>query len=148
VIIVKFPFNFAFLDWKVGKRVMDDETIPRWILMGHSLGGAFGSKLAVSDDRIVGMVMLASYPADNLSKKSLPTLSLNGQFDAVMSEAEFAKQKAKFPMDSEFYVIGGANHSQFGSYGLMADDSAESITPKKQRELILDFIEDWVNSLA
>ncbi len=147
VIIVKFPFNFAFFDWKVGARAMDDETIQKWVLMGHSLGGAFGSKLALSDQRIKGMVMLASYPADNLSKKNFPTLSLNGQLDAVMSEAEFAKQKAKFPLNTEFYTIGGANHSQFGSYGLMSDDSVASITPPKQREIILDFVADWLSSL-
>jgi hypothetical protein len=147
VVIVKFPLNFAFLDWKVGARVMKDESITKWILMGHSLGGAFGSKLAVSDSRIAGMVMLASYPADNLSKKNFPTLSLNGQLDAVMTEAEFAKQKPKFPIGSEFYVIGGANHSQFGSYGLMSDDSVASITPQKQRQLILDFVADWLSSL-
>jgi hypothetical protein len=147
VVIVKFPLNFAFLDWKVGARVMHDENIAKWILMGHSLGGAFGSKLAISDSRIAGMVMLASYPADNLAKKSLPTLSLNGQLDAVMSEAEFAKQKHKFPLGSEFYVIGGANHSQFGSYGLMSNDSVASITPQKQRRLLLDFVADWLSSL-
>ena len=147
VVIVKFPLNFAFLDWKVGARVMHDENISRWILMGHSLGGAFGSKLAVSDSRIAGMMMLAAYPTDNLAKKNLPTLSLNGQLDAVMSEADFAKQKPKFPQGSEFYVIGGANHSQFGSYGLMSNDSVASITPQKQRQIILDFVADWLSSL-
>lgn len=146
VVIVKFPLNLAFFDWKVGARVMHDESIDKWILLGHSLGGAFGSKLAVADPRIFGMVMLASYPADNLAKKTLPTLSLNGQLDAVMSEAEFAKQKPKFPLGSEFYIIGGANHSQFGSYGLMSNDSVASITPQKQREIILDFVADWLSS--
>lgn len=147
VVIVKFPLNLTFFDWKVGTRVMKDEAIDQWILMGHSLGGAFGSKLAASDPRIIGMVMLASYPADNLSKRTIPTLSLNGQLDAVMSEAEFAKQKPKFPIGSEFYIIGGANHSQFGSYGLMSNDSVASITPQKQREIILDFVADWLSSL-
>lgn len=147
VVIVKFPFNFAFLDWKVGARVMNDENIDQWILIGHSLGGAFGSKLALADDRIRGMVMLASYPVDNLAKKEYPILSINGQLDAVMSEAEFAKKKPKFPIGSEFYVIGGANHSQFGSYGLMSNDSVASISALKQRELILDFITDWLSSL-
>jgi hypothetical protein len=147
VIIVKFPFNFAFLDYKVGARAMDGESIAKWILIGHSLGGAFGSKLAITDNRIKGMVLLASYPADNLSKKNFPTLSLNGQLDAVMSEAEFAKQRKKFPLSSEFYVIGGANHSQFGSYGLMSNDSVASITAQRQRQLVLDFVADWLSTL-
>ncbi|MHC1735505.1 MAG: alpha/beta hydrolase [Erysipelotrichaceae bacterium] len=147
VVIVKFPLNFAFLDWKSGIRVMDKLEIDQWILIGHSLGGAFGSKLAPIDPRIIGTVYLASYPADDLSDETYPSLSLNAQLDAVMMEADFAKNRKKFPANTEFYVIGGANHSQFGSYGLMRDDSVASITPLKQREIILDFIEDWLSSL-
>ncbi|HAM62750.1 MAG TPA: hypothetical protein DCP62_03565 [Erysipelotrichaceae bacterium] len=147
VVIVKFPLNFAFLDWKSGIRVMNNLEISEWVLIGHSLGGAFGSKLAPIDPRILGTVYLASYPADDLSDESHPSLSLNAQLDAVMTEADFAKNRKKFPSKTEFYVIGGANHSQFGSYGLMRDDSVASITPLKQREIILDFIADWLSSL-
>ncbi|MBN2849515.1 MAG: hypothetical protein JXK92_02580, partial [Erysipelotrichaceae bacterium] len=79
--------------------------------------------------------------------ETYPSLSLNAQLDAVMTEDDFAKNRKKFPENTEFYVIGGANHSQFGSYGLMRDDSVASITPLKQREIILDFIADWLSSL-
>ncbi len=146
-VIVDFPLNFAFFDWKIGKKAMDALEIDNWILIGHSLGGAFGSKLANQDERIAGLVMLASYPADNLSKSGLPVISLNAQLDAVMTEAEFNKKREKFPANTEFYVIGGANHSQFGSYGLMAEDSVASISAQKQREIVLDFMEDWLSSL-
>jgi len=144
VFIVKFPFNLAVLNSNAGKSVMNKYVHDDWILIGHSLGGAMGSSLAASDTRIKGMVMLGAYPSKNLSKSTLPTLSIQGSQDNVMTASEFVQKKKNFPSSTEFYIIEGANHSQFGSYGLQADDFGATISAEKQRSVIIDFIQDWL----
>ena len=42
------------------------------------------------------------------------------------------------PKDTEFYIIEGGNHSQFGDYGFQKGDNIADISLEEQLKLITD----------
>lgn len=144
VIIVSFPFHLAVFDINAGKAWMDKyEDTDKWYVVGHSLGGVMGAQMAKSEDRVAGVGFLASYPSADFSDSDLRMISIRGSSDKILNIAAFADAQKKFSPYSEFYVIQGGNHSQFGSYGFQKDDGMATVTKEKQIEMVVDFLVFW-----
>jgi len=143
VIIVSFPLKLGILKSGVGKEWMDEySNIERWVIVGHSLGGVAGASFANKDDRVVGLAFLASYPNASLSKE-IEMISIRGSEDKVLNMSQFSKKIENFSVSSEFYVLQGGNHSQFGSYGFQKGDGVSSISEEQQRRFVVDFLAQW-----
>ena len=72
VAVLKEPFGFAIVDPDHGKKVLDlHPEIAHWVVGGHSLGGTVAASLADNDDRVEGLVLFASYPADPIIRNDL-----------------------------------------------------------------------------
>lgn len=136
VALVPAPLNLAFFDINAAARVQAQfPEVQAWVVGGHSLGGVAAVEYAKSHlTQIDGLVLFASYPADDALKNTdLKVLSIYGTRDIVPVE-EFDGYKALLPEDATYVVLEGGNHAQFGSYGPQAGDNEATISPEEQWE--------------
>lgn len=147
VIIAKMRFNLAILSPNRANSIISNyKDIDNWVIGGHSLGGVMASNYALENDKIKGLVLLASYPQSKteLTNSPIKVLSLWGSNDKVADLSKVKEAKDVMPSDSEFIEIKGGNHGGFGDYGHQKDDGKSSITNKQQ---IMDTSKDIVKLL-
>lgn len=147
VIIAKMRFNLAILSPNRADNIISNyKDIDNWVIGGHSLGGVMASNYALENDKIKGLVLLASYPQSEteLTNSPIKVLSLWGSNDKVADLSKVKEAKNVMPSDSEFIEIKGGNHGGFGDYGHQKGDGKASITNKQQ---IMDTSKDIVKLL-
>lgn len=144
VYIAKFPFEMAMFDYDVADQIIaDNPQVSTWYIGGHSLGGVFANRYAVTTSNpISGLVFLGSYPADG-DQSDIPGIALFGDQDLVVGDYT---AKTEFFTDSqEVIVLENANHSGFGNYGQQKGDSelsAEAI--KTEQQTIVKDINEFI----
>jgi len=60
---------------------------------------------------------------------------------------KFDETKALLPDDTQYVVIDGGNHAQFGSYGLQAGDNESTISPEEQWTQIANATVEFLEEL-
>ncbi len=137
VVVPPMPLSLAVLAPNRADRVIAAHPeIGRWILSGHSLGGAMACTYASSNSGTVdALALLAAYPAGSadLSGQRIAVVSLLGTRDTVVSRSTWDGAKSLLPSSTTYTMIEGGNHAQFGSYGPQPGDSAATITAARQR---------------
>jgi len=138
VFIPKMPFNMAFFGInKADSIIKDNPDIADWYMAGHSLGGSMAAKYTSNNqEKIAGLVLLASYSVDDLSDYGGKVLSIIGTKDMGIDNEKLDETSINLPRDTEFYMIEGGNHSQFGDYGFQKGDNIADISLEDQLELI------------
>ena len=143
--IVEMPANLAFLGADSADSIIggDKYSYDEWYISGHSLGGVVASSYAINHkDKISGLILLASYPVDDMGNMSV--LSIYGSNDKTLNKETYDESKSLMDNNLTEYVINGGNHAQFGSYGNQSGDGIATISPENQRDqtekAILDFI--------
>lgn len=147
VIIAKMRFNLAILSPNRADNIISNyKSIDNWVIGGHSLGGVMASNYALENEKIKGLVLLASYPQSKteLTNSPLKVLSLWGSNDKVADLSKVKEAKSVMPSDSEFIEIKGGNHGGFGDYGHQKGDGKSTITNTQQ---IMDTSRDIVKLL-
>lgn len=145
IYIADFPFNFAFFNPNIAQVIIEDNNdVDEWYVAGHSLGGVFAYNFAQNNlDEISGVVFLASYPAEKIPEESpLKVLSLYGGNDGVVGS--YDEKLELFNDNSTLYEIEGANHSQFGDYGLQKGDNEAEISKEEQHQVIVEQIAEFI----
>jgi hypothetical protein len=152
VVIFKQPFNLAILDRNAADAVIGDpdDSIERWAVGGHSLGGAMASSYAEADrDELVGLVLYAAYPVRDMSERGgLDVLSVSGTNDGLATPADIAERKPDLPASTEYVAIDGAIHSFFGDYGLQRGDGTPTIGRVDAQRQIADATIRFLETLA
>lgn len=143
--LVDMPFNLAVFDIDAADAVLSEEVaVDNWYLAGHSLGGAMASSYAKKNrDQLVGLILLASYSAVDLTDTNLPTLVIYGTADEVMNQEKFERNRSYVPNMEEF-VLEGGNHAQFGDYGEQTGDGTATISAGEQLEQSIDAIVNFI----
>lgn len=148
VILSKMKFNLAILSPNKAKNILDEyPDINSWVIGGHSLGGVMASDYALKDNKIKGLVLLASYPKDHkdFTKSWINVLSLWGSNDKVADLNKVKNAKKVMPANSKFIEIPGGNHAGFGDYGEQKGDGKSLISNKEQINItsseIIKFLE-------
>jgi pimeloyl-ACP methyl ester carboxylesterase len=119
-----------------------------WVLAGHSLGGVAAAEyVAQHPDGVRALVLLASYPASDLSGYAGRTLSLAGTEDQVLDRAAYEKGLAKLPADAQELVIAGGNHAYYGNYGEQAGDGMATISRAEQQRQTVEALVMLAESL-
>ena len=151
VFAVDMPFNMAiFSSHKADKVIEENKDIENWVIVGHSLGGAMATNAISTNNKIKGIVYLASYPSgDKIKDSGAKVLSIWGSKDGVINFDNMIKAKEDLPKDTEYVEIEGGNHSAFGDYGLQKGDTKSIISEDKQLDItvesICNFISDKIN---
>lgn len=156
VVVVKPPLGFALLDVDAARRAVEDyeawvdtEIEPeRWAVGGHSVGGVAASDFVLDSaeshagrgtgTEVVGLVLWASYPAGSLAETELAVLAISGTRDALTTPEEIDESRDLLPPDTEFVVVDGANHAQFGDYGDQRGDGEAAISDEAARTRIVE----------
>lgn len=142
VAIPHFPFNLALLDSDRGLDIIEDyPNVTTWYLMGHSLGGAAASSIVDANDKIKGIIFLASYPIDAID---VPSLTIYGEIDGVLPVEDVEASKEKLRDDALFHEIKNGNHANFGMYGEQKGDNASPLSSKEQLDETLEQIRGFV----
>jgi hypothetical protein len=99
------------------------------------LGGVAASSYAASttNPAVKGLILYASYPASSMtSNTTLSIVSIVGSLDGLATSAKIEQYKALLPSQTQYVVIPGGNHGQFGDYGPQAGDNPAQISPQEQ----------------
>lgn len=140
VVIFKQPYNLAVLDSKAANAVIGntDDTVDRWVVGGHSLGGAMAASYAEQErDELSGLLLYAAYPVNDMSARAdLAVMSVFGTNDAIATPTEIEESGAELPPTTQFVPIDGAIHSYFGDYGPQRGDGTSNVSRAvAQREI-------------
>ncbi|WP_414469948.1 alpha/beta fold hydrolase [Methanobacterium sp. ACI-7] len=148
-IIVKMPFNLAvFALNKADGAIVNHTEITKWVMMGHSLGGVFASDYAVDhQDKINGVIYLASYPNSDASNATFKALSIRGSIDALTQVEDIETNKNKFPANTTFVTIEGGNHYNVGNYGVQTGDNNSTIAREEQQKQTINAIFQFLKNI-
>ena len=143
--IVEMPCNLAVFGLDSADSIKNNKSFDydKWYISGHSLGGVVASYYVANHSTDYdGLILLASYPAEDLNNVSV--LSIYGSNDKVLNKETYDKSKDLMDYNLTEYVIEGGNHAQFASYGNQPGDGVASISSESQRNQtekeILEFI--------
>jgi pimeloyl-ACP methyl ester carboxylesterase len=148
VIIVPMPLNLAILNPGAANVVIDTyPQISKWILAGHSLGGATAAIYAENNPtKIDAIALWDSYPPNNadLSNNSISAISIFGTTNNFPNTDNFNDKRHLYPDDTLFVAIEGANHAQFGDYGPQKGDVVAAISLAEQHERVAEIMLDFI----
>ena len=151
VVIFKQPFNLAILDGDAASGVIgaSDDDVGRWVVGGHSLGGAMAARYAESErDELEGLLLYAAYPVNDMSDRTgLSVLSVSGTNDGLADIADIDASMAELPPTAEFVRIEGAIHSYFGDYGEQRGDGTPTLSRQAAQDQIATATIDHLDSV-
>jgi hypothetical protein len=151
VAIVYAPLNLAFFSLDAASDVIARyPNIARWAVGGHSLGGVAAAIYAENHPNVAGLVLMASYPANDALARSdaLRVLSLYATQDGLASVDTVLSSAKSLPTGAQFVAIEGGNHAQFGWYGAQDGDKPASISRAEQMAQVVSATLDLLAELA
>ncbi|TCI67653.1 alpha/beta hydrolase [Exiguobacterium sp. SH0S7] len=146
VAIPSLRLNLGILDIDAAETIIEAHPdIERWYVAGHSLGGSAASGYALeNEDKVDGVIFLASYPISSMTDSDLRVLSISGELDGLATPADIEASRDSVPSDATFHQIEGGNHAKFGMYGPQDGDNDSPLSAKQQLDETIDQIVDWL----
>jgi len=139
VVVPKMPLNLAFTGINRADGIMADHPeIESWVIGGHSLGGAMAAEYAKNNaDKLDGLIMFASYPANSndFVDFPIPILTIVGSNDPG-SPKQLGFYEA-ISGSANLFVIEGGNHRQYADYNFQKDDGVATISAAEQQNQII-----------
>ena len=120
-----------------------------WHLAGHSLGGAMAAEHLKKNNRgFRSLILLGSYPASDLSGIDLAALSIKEErgLEGGLQKAE--ETRDLLPAGASFKIMPGANHAQFGRYGIQKGDGTALLSPEAQTALTTLWVLEFLRGLS
>lgn len=151
VTIQQAPLGLAILDSDMALvSIGAYPSIGTWAVGGHSLGGAMAARFAAESSQVDGLVLLAAYPEGglDLGDSGLEVVSIYGDRDLLATPDDVLGAKPQLPDDTEFVLVEGGNHAQFGSYGGQPRDGEATISASDQRRNTSEAIEQFLSGLT
>lgn len=152
VTIQQAPLGLPILDADMAQPTIDTfEDIDTWAVGGHSLGGAMAARFASESDQVDGLVLLAAYPEGGLDLRvdsGLEVVAIYADRDLLATPDDVLGARPQLPADTEFVLVQGGNHAQFGSYGRQPRDEEASISATEQRRVVVRAIIDFLADLT
>jgi len=151
-VIVKMKNNLAIGETaeRASKVLSDYGEIKKWVIGGHSMGGAASCYYAKNfTDNVDGVILWAAYPTEiwRIDDKDLKVISIYGTKNPNLENFEASAEH--LPPDTLFVVIEGGNHSQFGWYDASLcpegmDRTPADITIEEQQNQIIQATTDFL----
>jgi dienelactone hydrolase len=143
VVIPVMPLSLAVLSPDAADKVVAAHPgVSRWVIGGHSLGGAMaGQYVGKHPGAMDGLVLLGAYvpEGNDLQSSSVDVLTQVGTLDTVVNRENLAAGLELLPPDATFVELDGGNHAQFGDYGPQpGDDPNPTMSAADQRRRAVD----------
>jgi predicted esterase len=142
VVIPRMPLNLAVFGIDEAADVIAAHPeISHWVMGGHSLGGSMAASYVYEHPgQIDGLVFLASYPADsnNLTAYTGSVLSISGSLDGLATPVKIEHSIGLLPTSTEWVVVEGGDHAQFGWYGPQKGDNAATLSREEQQQIVIE----------
>jgi predicted esterase len=142
VVVPEMPLNIAaFRPSIADKIVAAHPEIDRWVISGHSVGGAMAAQYThAHSENIAGLAIWASYPPDkaDLSGLEIPVTLIYGSRETRVTDSSVAERRHLLPADTVYVRIEGGDHHQFGSYEIDPKDHLATISRDSQQQQILE----------
>lgn len=120
VVTVSMPFDFAIFSPDRADDVRAAfPNIERWIILGHSMGGAMAGRYAfLNQNDLAGLILWDSYPPEgnSLADSDLPVWHIHRAKPDGTPAQKFTDNKYLFPESSVWIPIPGGIHMYFGSF--------------------------------
>lgn len=143
VVIAKPILNLALFDQRNPDTFTAGvEGVESWWAGGHSMGGVRACQVAEDE---AGLLLLASYCAQDLSQADIPVVSISGGHDGLSTPEKIAKNRDKLPADAVMVEIAGANHAAFGDYGPQSGDGESSTSDEEMNRVVASTLESAMN---
>lgn len=137
--IIKMPWRMASYGYKTIDALFDlTDTSKQYVLCGHSQGGKMAAQFVYENpNKLAGLILIGtSHPREiDLSTIRIPVMKLCASNDDLASLDEVDRNKRKLPADTDFVLIKGGNHAQFGYYGMQLSDDNATISRVEQQQL-------------
>jgi dienelactone hydrolase len=143
VVAVSMPFDLAiFAPGRADEVRAAFPEIARWVLIGHSIGGAMAGRYAFQhQDDLAGLIMWDAYPPDSnsLADAALPVVHVHRADSEGVAPQHFLDAKPLFPGDSVWVPVPGGAHMYFGSFdgGGYVEDRPPTINREAQHEIVI-----------
>ena len=151
-LIVAMPLNLAvFAPGKAAQVITAYPEIQHWIIGGHSLGGAMAANFVKKNPSLIqGLFFWAAYPGsgDDLSQQDIKVVSITGSLDGLATVGKINASRALLPADTDWIVIEGGNHAQFGWYGDQPGDNPAQISREEQQQIAVRAVLDLLKSVV
>ncbi|NNE34584.1 MAG: alpha/beta hydrolase [Rhodothermales bacterium] len=125
------------------RRVIASGDASKWVVGGHSKGGALAASFAKDfASEIDGLLLVGtSHPRrDDLSSLQIDVTKVYGSEDGLATVDEVNEFANNLPATTTFVLVEGANHSQFGFYGWQPGAGRASISRAEQQRQTIDAI--------
>lgn len=119
VIALSMPYDFSiFAPGSASEVPPKFPEIDKWVLTGHSMGGAMAGTFAAGDgaDMLDGVIMWDAYPASSLVDAPFPVTSIHRATLEGAAPDNFVANNHQFPNNAKFVPIPGGIHMYFGSF--------------------------------
>lgn len=152
--IQKIPFRIAITDkmeqvaLKNASEFISNSNEENWVVAGHSRGGRMAANYAAKyPGTITGLILIGtSHPKEkNLTHLTIPVLKISASEDDLASPSEITAFSINLPKSTNFVMIEGGNHSQFGYYGFQFGAGSATILREQQQEILQSEILDYLN---
>ena len=138
--LVKMPLRLAVFGVNKADQVMKCHDYARWVVGGHSLGGAMAASYAAKHaSRLEGVAMLAAYPTEALDDQMRVVL-IYGSEDGVLNRSKLEAAKRLVPDGGRIIELEGANHAGFGNYGNQKGDGRAAIPSEEQQRRTVEHL--------
>ena len=140
VVVPKMRVNLAVFSQGRATQIIEGEPgVSRWVVGGHSLGGAMACRYAHENRDVVDGLFLVGAYCDRPVRET-PALVVVGTRDAVLNRERFAATRGNLPADATVRRVEGMNHSQAGWYtGQRGGQPARIGTREAHRRLATAF---------
>ena len=149
VFMADMPLRLAVLDAnRAGKIIEQNPDIQKWIIGGHSMGGAMAASYVFKNPGIAsGLFFMASYPSamHAIPDRDLPVMMIYGTHDLITRQSEFEASHARLPATTEYVAIEGGDHYQFGSFGNV--EVTATISREEQQRQTTQALTRFLNSI-
>jgi hypothetical protein len=149
VFVPTMPLDLAVFGIAAATRIRkDNPDFEVWHLAGHSLGGAMAVEhLKKGNPGFRSLILLGSYPASDLSGIDLATLSIKEERGLEGSLQKAEDSRGLLPAGAIFKIMPGANHAQFGRYGMQKGDGTALLSPEAQTALTALWVLEFLRGL-
>lgn len=152
VVAPQMPINMAVFNSDLADEIIAHHPeIINWVMGGHSVGGTMAAQYTKNHPALVqGLVIWASYPADNanISNLIIPMISVYGTLDPRVNDNSVAERKYLLPENAQYIRIEGGDHHQFGSYEIKPDEHLATISRVSQQQQIIQATLDLLKAVS